>query len=78
MFLPKQPSDGFFKKRFYENFCKIYMKTSEPESLFLVFCCEFCKISKNMLFAEQHWTTASDYSSINSSEGSIGKRKRKL
>ena len=73
MFMPKQPSEGFFKKRCYEKFRRIYMKTSEPESLFLVFSCEFCKIFKNILFAEQHWTTASDYNSINSSEGSIGK-----
>ena len=41
---------------------------------FLVFSCEFCEICKNNFFAEQHRTTASDYSSINSSEGSIGKR----
>ena len=35
---------------------------------FLVFSCEFCEICKNTFFAEQHRTTASDYSSINSSE----------
>ena len=40
------------------------MKTSEPKSLFLVFSCEFCEIFENILFAEQHWITASDYSSI--------------
>ena len=45
---------------------------------FLVFSCEFCGICKNTFFAEQHRTTASDYSSINSSEGSVGKRNRKL
>ena len=32
---------------------------------FLVFSCEFCEIRKNTCFAEQHRTTASDYSSIN-------------
>ena len=74
----KQPSEGLFKKRCYEKFRRIYMKTSEPESLFLVFSCEFCQIFKNILFAEQHRTTAPDYSSINSSEGSIGKRICKL
>ena len=41
---------------------------------FLVFSYEFCEICNNTFFAEQHRTTASDYSSINSSEGSIGKR----
>ena len=33
---------------------------------FLVFSCEFCEIYKNTFFAEQHRTTASDYSRINS------------
>ena len=78
MLMSKQPSEGFFKKRCYEKFCRIYMRTSELESLFLVFSCESCKIFKNILFAEQQGTTASDYSSINSSEGSIGKRNCKL
>ena len=45
---------------------------------FLVFSCEFCEICKNTFFAEQQWMTAFDYSSINSSEGSIGKRNCKL
>ena len=49
-----------------ENIC--------PGISFLVFSCEFCGISKNTFFEEQHWTTAFDYSNINSSEGSIGKR----
>ena len=59
--MPKQPSEGFFKKRCYEKFRRIYMITSEPESLFLVFSCEYCEIFKNSLFAEEHRTTASDY-----------------
>ena len=54
MFMPKQPSEGFFKKRCYEKFHKIYMKTSEPKSLFLAFSCEFCENFKNTLFAEQY------------------------
>ena len=45
---------------------------------FSVFSYEFCKICKNTFFTEQHGTTASDYSSINSNEGSIGKRNCKL
>ena len=45
---------------------------------FLVFSCEFCEICKSTLFAEQHQATASDYSSINRSEGSIGKLNCKL
>ena len=45
---------------------------------FLVFSCEFCEICKSTFFAEQHRMTASDYSSINSSERSIGKWNCKL
>ena len=40
----------------------------------LVISCEFCEICKKSFFAEQHWTTASDYSSINSSERNTDKR----
>ena len=40
---------------------------------FLVFSWEFCEISHKTFFAEQNGTTASDYSSISSSEGNIGK-----
>ena len=32
---------------------------------FLVFSCELCEICKKTFFAEQHWTSASAYSSIN-------------
>ena len=78
LFMSKQPSEGSFKKRCVEKFRKIYMKTSERESLFLVFSCEFPEILKNILFAENHQTTASDYNSMSSSEGSIGKRNFKL
>ena len=54
--------------RCYEEFYKIHKKTSVPDLFFLVFSCEFsCKICKNTFFAEQYRTTASDYSSINSS-----------
>ena len=35
-----------------------------------MFSCEFCEICKNTFLAEQLRTTASDYSRINSSEGS--------
>ena len=41
--MPKQPSEGFFKKRCYEKFRRIYMKTSEPESLFWCFLVNFAK-----------------------------------
>ena len=44
------------------------------ESLVQVFSCEFCKISKKTFFAEHHRATSSNYSSISSSEGRIGKR----
>ena len=53
------------------NFVEFTRKHQE-QNLFLVFSCEFCKICKNTFFTEQHWTTASDYSSIHSSEESTG------
>ena len=40
----------------------------------MAFSCEFGIIFKKTFFVEQHRTTALDYSSINSNEGSIGKR----
>ena len=40
--------------------------------------CEFYEIRKSIFFAEHHWTTASDYSSISRSEGEIDKRNCKL
>ena len=39
-----------------------------------MFSCEFCEICKNPFFAEHHRATAAYNSSINSSEGRIGKR----
>ena len=36
---------------------------------FLVFSCEFCETCKITFFADQHWTTASEYIGINISEG---------
>ena len=45
---------------------------------FLVFSCEIFEIWKKTFFAEQHRTTASDYSSVNSSQESIGKQNFKL
>ena len=48
------------------------------ETLTQVFSCEFWKICRNAFFAEHHQTTASDDSSINSSEGRIRKRNCKL
>ena len=68
----KQPSGAFFKKdvmgssqNSQENIC--------AGRSFLVFSCEICEICKNTFFVGQHQTTASDYSSISSSEGSICK-----
>ena len=69
----------------YEKFCQIHKKACVGISFFdkvtlcrsaaslktKVFSCEFCKIRKITFFAEHHQTTASNYSSINStsSEG---------
>ena len=39
-----------------------------------MFSREFCVICENTYFAEQHLTTVSDCSPVNSSKGSIGKR----
>ena len=65
------------KKRCSEKFCRIHKKTCAGIS-FLVFSCQFCEIRKNTFFVEQHRTNASDYRSINSSEGSIDKQDCKL
>ena len=67
-----EPSEGFFEK----ILCEISQNSKENICAgisFLVFSCEFCEICKNTFFAEQHRTTAPDYSSINSREGSIDK-----
>ena len=37
----------------------IKLQASEAFSIFQLFSCEFCKISKNAFFTEQHWGTAS-------------------
>ena len=71
-----RPKDSL-KKMFWE----ISQNSSEnicAGSSFLVFSCQFCEICKNTFFAEHHRTTASDYSSITSSKGSIVKRNCKL
>ena len=52
--IQKQPPEVFFKKRLQAcNFMK-------KENLAQVFSCEFCEISKNTIFTEQLWMTASD------------------
>ena len=73
MFKQKQLSEGFFKKDVMRKFFKIYKKTSVPESLFLLWCLlvNFAKLVTSLIFAEQHWTAASEYNSIvSSSKGS--------
>ena len=70
------------RKRTFKRMLRKISQNS-PENIcagrsFLVFSCEFCEICKSTFFAEQHRTTASDYSSINSSERSIGKWNCKL
>ena len=69
--MQKQPSEGFSKKCVVRNFAEFTRKHLSRNPFFLVFSCELCEICKNIFFAEQRKTTASDYSSINSSEGSI-------
>ena len=72
MFILKQRPEGFFKKDVMRNFAE-FTRKHLTHNLFLVFSCELCEICKNIVFVEQNRTTASDYSSINSSEGSINK-----
>ena len=73
----KQPSEALFKKMLWEILQNSQENICAGIS-FMVFSCEFCEICKNTFLAEQHRATASDYNSINSSEGSIGKRNCKL
>ena len=91
--MQKQPSKRFFKESVMRNFAELTRKYLcrnlffdkvktfnfiKNEFLAQVFSCEFCEICKNTFFAGQDQATASDYSSINSSEKRIGKRKFKL
>ena len=85
--MQKQPSEGFYKKGVVRNFAKFtrkhlcrslffdkvrrYRSATSLEERLQAFSCEFCEIYKNTFFAEHHRTTASDYSSINSSDGGI-------
>ena len=68
---------GSLKKMFWEILQNSQENICDWIS-FLVFSCEFCGICKNAFSAVQYRTTHSDYSSINSIEGSIGKRNCKL
>ena len=75
--MQKPPSERFIKKGAMRNFAE-FTRKHLYRNPFLVFYCEFYEIYKNTLFAGQKRTTASDYSIINSSEGSTGKRNCKL
>ena len=59
-----------------ENMCDIFSKGKRSwwETLVQVLSREIYEISKNTFFAKHHRTTASDYSSIKSCEGRIGRR----
>ena len=59
------------------NFTK-FTRKHMCQNLFFVFSCQFCGVCENTFFPEQYRSTDSDYSSINSSKGSIDKRNRKL
>ena len=74
--MQKQPSKGFFKKGVVRNLAEFTRKHLHGN--IYLFSCEFCKLCKNTFFAEQLQTTASDYSSTNSSEGSTDKRNCEL
>ena len=68
---------GFFKKDALRNFTK-FTRKHMCQNFFFVFSCEFGGICENTFLAEQDRSNDSDYSSINSSERSIGKRNCKL
>ena len=63
--------------RNFAEFTRKHMR-EKNQTLAQVFSCEFCEICKNTFFAEHHRTTASSYSSVNSSERRINKRNGKL
>ena len=69
VFMQMQLSEGFFEKDVMRNFAELASKNLY-RNLFLVFSCEFCETCEINFFAEQHRTTASEYSR----EYCIGKR----
>ena len=78
VFMQNQSYEGFFKKGNVRNFAEFTVKHLCRNPLFWCFLVNFGKFAKIPFFVEQHRATASDYSSINSSKGSIGKRSCKL
>ena len=62
--IPKQPPEVFCSKRFSQKFRKIHRTKAcnfvTKEILTHVFCCEFCKISRNTFFTEHIWMIASE------------------
>ena len=62
----------------YFDKVKLCRPATSLKTLEQVFSSEICEICWNTFFAEHHPTTASDCSSINCSEGRIGKQNRKL
>ena len=71
--MEKQPSKGFFRKVDMRYFAEFTRKHLHHNPL-LVFSCELSEICKNTFLAEEHWMTASNYNSINSSEECTGSR----
>ena len=65
--MQKQPSEGFLKKDVMKNSAEFTRKHLR-QNLFFGVSSEFCETCNITFFAEQHWTTASECSSINSSE----------
>ena len=80
VFWQKQPSECFFKKVVMRGSAKFTIKhlCQKGDTIAQVFACGFCEICKNIFLTEHHLTTASDYSSINSSVGRFNKRNGKL
>ena len=58
--IQKQPPEVFCRKGVLCNFIK-FTEKHLCQSLFQVFSCEICKISKNTALTEHLWTSAFDY-----------------
>ena len=70
----KRNFSKFTRKHLFQNLffdkvklCKSIKNVVKNETFAQVYSSEFCEICENIFFEEHHRTTASDYSSINSS-----------
>ena len=65
--MDEEKGNFIFSKDFTSDVCLHLLQACnyiKKETLAQVFFCEFCEISKNTLFTEHLWTTASDLSKM--------------